>query len=493
MTETELITLSIPADADYFPCVKFSARECATRLGFPPRDCDRICLALEEAMLDAIRFGYGGEHDRLHISLARASMGLKMLLKSRGLALERENLPKYNPSFAQQGQDLTGLSFHLIQKMVDTVSLTVQDDGQIELSMLKRLHVQRIKDEAETDTPRDGTPRAEHAIEQYSLRLATPGDADAISRLALRAHGTVLFSEQIYYPERVREMIATGEMVSAVAVTQSGVMGHGGLVVQDSDGCIEELTYAVVDSRVRGQGCATDMARFLIDGARERGVYALQCFAVTSHVHSQRAIEHLDFRECALLLGTSSPARHWDHDDGERPNRIGNLLYTKFLQPTEPMRLHVPARHREMIGKLFALRSGPVSFVDTQVDALPTEKTQLTTHADFKEGWALITIKTYGADAVAQVQSQLANAVSGNLPVVQLMLPLSDPCTATLCERFEALGFFFAGVGTGPDRGENLILQYLNGIEPGFDSVYVHSDIAKELVEYVRGCEAKRG
>ncbi|BBD09350.1 GNAT family N-acetyltransferase [Desulfovibrio ferrophilus] len=488
MTETELISLSIAADTEYFPTVNFAAKQCATKLGFAPRDADRICLALEEAMANAIKYGYGGTNDRLHISLTRASMGIKIILRSRGLTLDQKHLPQYDPALAHDAQDTTGLSFHLIQKLVDTVSRAVRDDGQITVTMLKQLPLPRP---VESEVQQNGkAPRAPKQEVTHSIRRASPEDAEAISRLALRSHGTVMFSEQIYYPERVREMIESGEMTSALVVTDAGVvMGHGALVAQEPGGCIEELTYGVVDSRFRSQGCASKLAEFLMDEATERGVYALQAFAVTSHVHSQRAIEHLEYKECALLLAASPPARHWDDNQGGEPGRIGNLVYVKFLQPPKPLELYVPPRHREMVARLYANMDAPFQFVDAGQGPAPTGPAQLFTLANFAEGWSLIGIQSYGADTATQVRKELDNALSANISSIQLMLPLHDPATATLCTEFEAMGFFFAGVGTGPDRSENLILQYLNGVDAGYDSVHVHSDMAKELVEYVRSCD----
>ena len=492
MSETELLTLSVPADTGYFPAIMLAVRECASKLGFEATECDRICLALEEAMQNAIAYGYGGTRDKLRISLIRASTGLKIILASRGLALDEEQLPRYDPALAHAGQDTTGLGFHLIKEMVDTVSLSVLDDGHREISMLKRLSVQRVRDADEDSVEGGVVSRGEREGVQHTLRLAEPGDAETISRLALRAHGTVMFNEHIYYPDRVRAMIESGEMVSAVAVAESGgIMGHGALVVPASGSVIEELTYGFVDDRFRSRGCASELARFLMAGATARGAYALVAFAVTSHVYSQRAIELLTFKECALLLATSPATWHWDDGDGEQPGRIGNLVYIKHLRKPEAMDVHVPLRHRDMVGKIFAHRGVPARFMDISERVEPTGQSQFFTEASFKEGWALIGIQAYGADSEALVRGRLENACASQLPVIQLMLPLRSPATLFMCERFEAMDFFFAGVGTGQDCSENIILQYVNEADPGYDSVQVLSDFAKELLGYVRSCHVR--
>ena len=52
--------------------------------------------------------------------------------------------------------------------------------------------------------------------------------------------------------------------------------------------------------------------------------------------------------------------------------------------------------------------------------------------------------------------------------------------------EFEKLGFFFAGVLPCARIGDTLILQYLNNVDLDYEKIAAYSDIAKELLGYIR-------
>jgi hypothetical protein len=63
------------------------------------------------------------------------------------------------------------------------------------------------------------------------------------------------------------------------------------------------------------------------------------------------------------------------------------------------------------------------------------------------------------------------------------------------CQKFEELGFFFAGVLPRPAKpvspkgmtgGDWLCLQYLNGARIDYDRLQIYSDFGQELVGYIR-------
>ncbi len=287
MKKTDRLILNLPASAAYIPIATFSAKNCAQNIGFPGEDVNRISLAAEEAFAHALEFGYGGDHESLQITISRTSLGIRLAVRFHGLPLEIKNLPKYDPAKAMAHGDVTGISLLLIEKMLDKASFATDSDGFRTVSIEKILPTQMVDELAIPKSPK--TPSG--AVEN-TLRLANPEDAEAISRLAFQSHGNVLFSEHIYYPGRVREMIATGEMVSIVFETNDTqeVIAHGALLKNAPDSQVEEMTFGIVSPKFRSQGGATAMAEFLEKNAVDRGIYAIEVFAVTSHVHSQRSV-----------------------------------------------------------------------------------------------------------------------------------------------------------------------------------------------------------
>ncbi|NJN46398.1 MAG: ATP-binding protein [Candidatus Competibacteraceae bacterium] len=493
MKINDQVSLTHPAQTTYIPIVSSATQECAKAIGFTGAESQRICLALEEAVLNAIEFGYGGPQDTLTIALSRTSLGLQIVLHSRGLPLEMEELPKYDPQRAKEHQDITGLGMLVIQEMMDRVSSALLENGLRELRLLKLLPETPVGEQADQIEKPAAPSQPQSVPLNYTVRLTKPEEAETISRLALEAHGSVMFREHIYYPNRVKQMIEAGEIISAVAVTgDDEVIGHVASVPPYPGARVEELTYAFVNGRYRSQGCASDISQFLIDNAVERGVYALQALAVTNHVFSQRATLRERFFECGLLLATSPASRHWREEDQDKPGRIGNLVFVRYIQSVEETPLYAPPRHKTMIERIYRNMGNPLRLLDAPEAPELDEKSEIHTTTDFKEGWCLIDVQHYGADADLQVLAQLHRAWAQSIPAIQLMLPLTHPAAPFMTEQFEAMGFFFAGVCAGSDYGEKLLLQSIYDVDPGYDSIQVYSDFGREIKEYVQACDPTR-
>ena len=92
---------------------------------------------------------------------------------------------------------------------------------------------------------------------------------------------------------------------------------------------------------------------------------------------------------------------------------------------------------------------------------------------------------------LAQIASRLKHACAQGVTAIQLGLPLGNPATKTMTASFEVMGFFFAGVGPDPEGQENLILQYLNSTEVDYDSIHVHSELARDIKQYVQACDPR--
>lgn len=488
MERKDSLTLNLPADASYIPVATFAAKHCAQSLGFSDEDVERICLAMEEACVHAFEFGYGGDRETLKITISRTSLGIRLATTFYGLPLNVELLPKYDPARALEYGDVTGISLLLIERMLDSTSFSSGPDGLRTVSMDKHLptHIS-------ADTPQATRPLEPDDSADPKLRQALPGDAEAISRLAFQSHGNVLFNENIYYPDRVREMIRSEEMTSVVLETASRreIVGHGALVKSAPEAQVEEMTFGIMNPGFRSRGGATAMANFLEKNAVKRGVYAIEVFAVTSHVHSQRSVLSNGFLESGLLLDTISASRSWVDSEAGRP-RIGSVIYTKYLKGIATKVFHVPERHRRIVERIYAQHG----FVVNMDDSLPNEfapggETTLWSTLDIVEGWAMIGIDAYGRDALAQVSERVRHACAQGITTIQMALPLDDPGTKKMATDFEDMGFFFAGACPVYDCKEYLILQFINSPQTGYENISVQSDFAREIKQYVMSCDPR--
>jgi serine/threonine-protein kinase RsbW len=497
------IFIHFPAKVRLVATAVAAVREYAADIGFGGSDLSRICLALEEAACYAISLGYGGERDVLRVGLGRTALGLQMTVLSKGLPLDEESLPQFDPLRLHSEGDMTGMHALLVRSAVDKAVFSILKGNRRKITLFKNLP---IASPAREDQPQSeqSLPIPEDAALTTTIRLAGPGDAESISRLALRAHGSLLFNADIYYPARVREMLEQGEMRSMVVETPQGeILGHGALVAESPRALVEEITYGVVDGRLRGRHCSAAIADALLADATDRGLHCVYALAVCNHVLSQRSALSAGFRECALLLAASPPSKSWNTVRKQpgaamEPNRIANLQLIRFLRPLPAAPLFAPERHEAMIRRIHAHlgmseasavphgaheRHAPLGCVDAEQGC----SARIRVETDLKEGWAWIVVLEYGRDAAARVAWQLRRLCAEGVSAIFLMLPLDVPATATMPQCFEGMGFTFSGVTFSPHGREHLALQYVNG-DPGCEVVQLHSPFAREMLDYVRDC-----
>ncbi|MCM0755970.1 GNAT family N-acetyltransferase [Desulfovibrio aminophilus] len=489
MKETELAALRFPEDPAYIPVAVQAARVCSARLGFGEADAGRIGLALEEALTNALAFGFGDPSAQVSVVLSRTAAAFCMSVRSQGLPLEAARLPKYDPQRARDHADTAGLDSLLMEAAVDKVLYSTLDSGRREVRLLKSLPAEppaRPRREAPA-------PELEPRSVRFAVRPARPEDAEGIARLALTAHGALLFAEHIYYPERVREMLISGELASGLAVSEDGeFMGHLALAFKTPDARLAEMTYAFVGERFRGQGCGGKLTALLLEEARRRGLRALTGLAVTNHVNSQRMVVAAGFAESALLLAPSPASRTWDRNG--TPGRIGNLVLVLGLGSREEVPVHAPARHREMIERIYSHRNVPVRFEEAPAgDAALDGPGRLEVESDFKEGWTALIVERHGADTLAQVAEELRRARAQGVPSIHVLLPLGSPATPALAGACEQRGFFFSGVVPGDNGGEFLVLQCVNTPGTDYASIHLLTEFARELKDYVRSCDPREG
>ncbi len=380
---------------------------------------------------------------------------------------------------------------------MDKTAFSILGGGEREITLVKLLPP-GADDTDQLAKDIEYCPAPEDVRGEHDIRLARPRDAESISRLALRAHGALLFSEHIYYPARVREMLESGEMHSIVVESPNGaIMGHGALVAAFPGARVEEMTFLVVDRRSQGRSYSRAIGEALVANAAARGIWGLFALAVTNHVSSQRPLEHLGFGAWALLLAASPASRVWRQDAqgkpgrSEEPGRIANLAFIRRLGAATGAPLFAPAAHRRMIEHIFENAGVSMIFHDAGECRLPEADARITTLSGGKEGWGTIFVLEYGRDIISQTAEQLRLLRAQSVAAIYLLLPLDVPITAFISERFEEMGFFFAGVLPYPGGRYHLALQFLNNCDPGYDAIRINTPFGRRLMEYVRSCDPK--
>ncbi|ONG54806.1 hypothetical protein BKE38_09900 [Pseudoroseomonas deserti] len=441
----DLIALDLPARPHAIPVARAALAALAAALDLPEPKRDRLELAVEEAVANAVHHAYPeGRDGRLRVTAVQEGAALSLRVQDWGLP--------YQP-----GEDAGKLGLLLAFRMADEARYrALGRDGKM-FEFLFRLPV------APPAPPPVEEATGARARGAFTVRPFRDADAVGIARCAWLAYGYTRPDNALYDVDGLIRRHAEGAMQSLVAEAEDGsIIGHACLDFADGPD-VPECTDLVVLPAWRGHPLL--MARLLDAGqaiARARGCRGWTVNAVTAHTISQRGA--LRYGGVPVLVTLASVSTDWAIDDSLAGSgaRQSEVFFYRSLQAGAPRALHAPARHAAMVAQIYASLQEPVTFVSGAV--LSAGETRLDVskgQADW--GAVVLTVEEYGSDAVAVIAGFLRGFCLEGVATVLLRLPLADPATATLGEPVEALGFSVCGVLPQADL---LLYQYLNNVVP---------------------------
>ena len=208
MTERQISRISLAAERDSLPPLLAFVREATRRLGLPAPDVDGLERAVEEVCLNVLEQGLAED--------ATASFDV-ILLRRPGhivVAIEDRGLP----------YDFLTLQTASLTSHADAVRFINLGTHGNRVEIVKRLSFEPI--EAFIATGK-AAPVAEASAEPVTapvtLRLMTPDDAIAVARCTYAVYGYTLPDEYLYFPDRMREMLAGGLLEVCIGTTSDGL------------------------------------------------------------------------------------------------------------------------------------------------------------------------------------------------------------------------------------------------------------------------------
>jgi serine/threonine-protein kinase RsbW len=164
------------------------------------------------------------------------------------------------------------------------------------------------------------------------------------------------------------------------------------------------------------------------------------------------------------------------------------------MEPPVRHTLYPPAHHRDRIARLLDHVGANAELAEAPPeDPSGTDReTVLLTGVNELEGCAEIFVREVGEDVVKEVRKVLRRFCLEHVSTINLFLSLENPHSARITEELERLGFFFAGILPESRIGDALILQYLNNVDLDYDGLTLVTDVARELLAYVRARDPNR-
>lgn len=493
-TKCEYSKLTLPNDADYIDVAVAYVGEVAIKFGFDRDDRESLERAVGEAVSNVIEHAFDPtERAGFDISCDRIPLGLRVTVKDKGMPFDPAQAPECEyPSDASLDPG-PGCGILSMRESVDELHFNnLGPDGK-EIVLIKYLKGKTITDYFEAC---ELGPFAEKHVPAQSLRPSTeitiramePSEAIEVSKCMYRAYGYDYPNEDVYYPERLVKLNKSGDVFSAVAVTNDNqIAGHGALI-KYYYGPLAETGMGVVKPEFRSLGILTRMEVYLVERARSQGLLGVFGRPVTTHTYTQHIGQRFQLADCAVLVGNVPQPERFRGISEKLSQRETLLVHFKYLSQPPHEELYPPPHHMDIIRdiyKSFNEYHDTRSFLTTSA-RIAKRKSSVRTKLYPLTGVARIDIDAYGEDVVEQVRAVVREMCLKHVDIIHLYLNLCDPLTAVFTERLEELGFFFAGILPLATPKDALILQYLNNVPIDYSKIRVNSEAAGKILSYVK-------
>ena len=326
--------------------------------------------------------------------------------------------------------------------------------------------------------PRRAQTRAE-TPDAIEVRAATPEDAEAIAQLLYENYHLSYVHADFYRPRYLMAALASGGLVSTIALHEGRVIGHHALMPL-SGVPSAETGAAVVHSAYRGLGIFGRLFEHTLGAASERGLASVFGDAVTIHPFSQRAEHSQGYRETALQLGMLPAQTTMRGFGGEGPRRRTATLRSYLPLDERPRQTALPAPYRELLESVYA---NVALLIEVRPEPAPVESEVVTADVDEPRSLGFLRLQRWDSEAGTALQRAVRHLLSHHVDVVYADIDLVavgevDEATTALNE----LGFFLAGlVLHGAEGHDHLRLQLLDSEDIELEDVVCDSSFAEEL------------
>ncbi|MFP5214038.1 MAG: ATP-binding protein [Acidobacteriota bacterium] len=484
MEKARLIAkLTLSGSKGLLPPLCSFVRELALQEGFSDEDARTMELIAEEASLNVIQHALGQKRDEYYEVHVETRPGQFVLaVQDQGIPIDWKRV--------ESGEE-SGLGMHLIRSFADQVRFVNLGKGGKRIEFIKNLLGADIPGNTHIEEPEyeSEAPKMAPMDVPISFRRVREDDLLPLTRCMYQVYG-YSYKEVVYFPEKMKELIDDGLLVSVVAVTPDGeIIAHQGLKKEEKDAPIAEITMGVVDPRFRGRRLFERIKTYSYEEVRKEGVYGLFVEIVANHPYSQRANLAMGAKETGILLGFIPPERVFrgiTASEGAQERASVVVSYTR-LAP-EPQRVVYPPFHHEtMIRKIYEYGGFDriIRTAQGQDKASLPERSLVDMKSVSDSRISFLRVLSYGRDFEDLIRVRLREQCIGRFECIYVDLPMGDPYTQSFCAALGAIGFFFAGLIPELHDGDVLRMQYLNNISIDPRNVVVVSEFGRQLFDYV--------
>jgi N-acetylglutamate synthase-like GNAT family acetyltransferase len=466
------VKVTVLSDASAPPLVEAVATGFAASAGIVGDDARRLGTVVESLLSFTLDNAYPDDNlGEIEVTLEAGDGVVQIVVHDWGLPLTSAGgdfgpLPEPLAALTPDARNVQLLNLGSDGKRLATeVYVRLEGDEQA-----SRHHIEAAPRRAQTRTE---TPNA------IEVRAAILEDAEAIAQLLYENYHLSYVHADFYRPRYLMAALASGGLVSTIALHEGRVIGHHALMPRPGVPSAETGA-AVVHSAYRGLGIFGRLFEQTLGAASERGLASVFGDAVTIHPFSQRAEHSQGYRETALQLGMFPAQTTMRGFGGEGPRRRTATLRSYLPLDERPRQAALPAPYRELLESVYA---NVALSIEARPEPAPVESEMVTADVDEPRSLGFLRVQGWDSEAGTALKRAVRHVLSRHVDVVYADVDLVavgevDEATTALNE----LGFFLAGVVLhGPDGHDHLRLQLLDSDAIELEDVVCDSSFAEEL------------
>jgi anti-sigma regulatory factor (Ser/Thr protein kinase) len=474
------VVLTIYNNLSFLPIACETITRVCKAHGFDEMALQQIEMASEEAIANVIQHAFSSnDKEQFQIEIEPISTGVCITIRDKGMP--------YNPNDIEFDQEaLTGLGSFIIGKLMDKVVFNNLGQQGKSLALYKYFPTQELVQEPTVSETTLSTPETAQ-IYTYTYRLFEPQDAIEIAKCAYESYGYTYAYEHIYFPERVVALNQSGDLISLVAIADTGeIAGHVGLVKFDGAEGLYEVGLAMTKQKFRGGNIFSNLMTMANSIAVERQWNALFGQCVTTHTYSQRQPIKQGMLPTALL-----PAYIPDNIDFKKiadsdANRTAILLVTQLLKERKAIEVFVPIAYKPLVAEIYQQYPQSVSIISTPGNLADLPQHTLSTLSfNPKMQMAKLFINTLGQDFESHMKKQIQHLKKEKIQMMEIFFNVQHLDAILTIQQAEQLGCKFVGLLPGAAHGDFGVLQYLNGIDAHTNKIQV-VDQGQYLLSFIQ-------
>ncbi len=339
------------------------------------------------------------------------------------------------------------------------------------------------------------SPAQQIEADKIEIRPLGQGEEYELSRLFYSVYGYDYGFEFVYHPERMRDMIEEGSLISMVAAahTADGVrlVSHVGLQRLNEDPPVYSDFGGITHPRMKSRGVFGQVFRAVMERAEVTPMLYQVVHYTTNHDFAQRRASPYGSHEICVDVGCLSKEaqaklQRFGLNDAGDVDRY-TLITAVLPRTASPFgyEIQLPENLGEMLGFLL----GPLGLSWTpasRFDSIPTgghyevsfEQQQSAVFFDFVRP---------GRDALLRIADDWHAYLRDGYQYAAVDIPLRSHGLSQIYEVLGSHGFFAGGfVPYRNGGGLALRLQAVGAAKVDFDKIHAFTPNAKRLLEVVR-------